>query len=50
MYLYYPQHYMVIHMLFLRYLKEFAEANGIELDPKATNAAMIEAITEAFAK
>ena len=31
-------------------LMEFAEANGIELDPKATNAAMIEAITEAFAK
>ncbi|MBO5516700.1 MAG: transcription termination/antitermination protein NusA [Firmicutes bacterium] len=31
-------------------LMEFAEANGIELDPKATNAAMIDAITEAFAK
>jgi N utilization substance protein A len=29
-------------------LIEFAEANGIELDPKATNAAMIETILEAL--
>ena len=29
-------------------LIEFAEANGIEIDPKATNAAMIETILEAL--
>ena len=30
-------------------LVEFAEAHGVELDPKATNAAMIETIMEALA-